>query len=75
MKLRGKVRWFNEIKGFGVLLMPDGRDVYVHSKDILGDGYKTLSENEDVEFEIKPGEKGLHAFEVEKVNSNTNRCR
>jgi cold shock protein len=71
-RLRGKVRWFNEIQGYGVILLPDGRDVFVHYKDIAGEGFRTLSENEIVEFEIKTGRQGLHAFNVEKVNQGDN---
>ena len=72
IRIRGKVRWFNEILGYGVLFMPDGRYVSVHYKDIVGEGFKTLSENEIVEFEIKPDCKGLHACNVEKVNRGDN---
>ena len=52
-----------------------GQDVFVHYKDIEGEGFRTLSENEVVEFEIKTGEKNLHVFKVEKVNSGNNNYR
>jgi CspA family cold shock protein len=64
----GKVKWFNESKGYG-FITPDegGRDVFVHSSAIQGDGYKTLSEGQVVEFEIIQGEKGMQADNVSKV--------
>jgi CspA family cold shock protein len=64
----GKVKWFNESKGYG-FIEPDegGRDVFVHHSAIQGDGYKTLSEGQVVEFEIIQGEKGMQAANVSKV--------
>jgi CspA family cold shock protein len=63
----GKVKWFNESKGYG-FIEPDGggRDVFVHFSAIQGDGYKTLSEGQLVEFEIVQGEKGPQASNVMK---------
>jgi CspA family cold shock protein len=63
----GKVKWFNESKGFG-FIEPDGggRDVFVHYSAIQGEGYKTLSEGQPVEFEIIQGEKGPQASNVSK---------
>ena len=64
----GKVKWFNESKGYG-FIEPEGggRDVFVHFSAIQGDGYKTLSEGQMVEFEIIQGEKGPQASNVLKA--------
>ncbi len=63
----GKVKWFNESKGYG-FIEPDGggRDVFVHYSAIQGEGYKTLSEGQFVEFEVIQGEKGPQASNVMK---------
>jgi CspA family cold shock protein len=63
----GKVKWFNESKGYG-FIEPDGggRDVFVHYSAIQGEGYKTLSEGQAVEFDIIQGEKGPQASNVLK---------
>jgi CspA family cold shock protein len=63
----GKVKWFNESKGYG-FIEPDGggRDVFVHYSAIQGEGYKTLSEGQVVEFDITQGEKGPQAANVLK---------
>jgi CspA family cold shock protein len=63
----GKVKWFNESKGYG-FIEPDGggRDVFVHYSAIQGEGYKTLSEGQVVEFDITQGEKGPQAANVMK---------
>ena len=65
----GKVKWFNESKGYG-FIEPDGggRDVFVHYSAIQGEGYKTLSEGQLVEFEITQGEKGPQAANVVKAS-------
>jgi len=65
----GKVKWFNESKGYG-FIEPDGggRDVFVHYSAIQGDGYKTLSEGQPVEFEITQGDKGPQASNVLKAS-------
>lgn len=64
----GKVKWFNEAKGYG-FIEPDGggRDVFVHYSAIQGEGYKTLSEGQQVEFEVIQGEKGPQASNVSKA--------
>ena len=66
----GKVKWFNESKGYG-FIEPDGggRDVFVHYSAIQGEGYKTLSEGQMVEFELTQGEKGPQASNVMKASS------
>ena len=49
---KGKVKWFNEAKGYGFIQQPEGDDVFVHFSNIVGDGYRTLTEGEMVEFEV-----------------------
>ncbi len=65
----GKVKWFNESKGYG-FIEPDGggRDVFVHYSAIQGEGYKTLSEGQTVDFEVTQGEKGPQAANVMKAS-------
>jgi CspA family cold shock protein len=65
----GKVKWFNESKGYG-FIEPDGggRDVFVHYSAIQGEGYKTLSEGQIVEFDVMQGEKGPQASNVLKTS-------
>ena len=65
-KMIGKVKWFNNVKGYGFIGRDDGPDVFVHYSAILGDGYRTLTEGDSVEFEIVQGPKGLQAANVEK---------
>lgn len=63
----GKVKWFNEAKGFGFITTEDGTDAFVHYSDIEGDGFKTLDEGEAVEFEMSEGPKGAKALAVRKA--------
>lgn len=64
---KGKVKWFNDAKGFGFIEQEGGEDVFVHFSSITMDGFKTLVEGQEVEFEIQSGEKGLHATNVQRV--------
>ena len=64
-KIKGTVKWFNNTKGYGFISHDGGDDVFVHVNDILGEGYKTLSENQSVEFEIGEGKKGPAAKNVQ----------
>lgn len=63
----GKVKWFNDAKGYGFIEQDGGEDVFVHFSSITMDGFKTLAEGQAVEFEIKNGDKGLHAANVQRV--------
>jgi cold shock protein len=64
---RGKVKWFNNQKGYGFITPEEGKDVFVHHTAIQGEGYKSLEEGQEVEFEIKTGPKGEQAVNVTKV--------
>lgn len=64
---RGKVKWFSNQKGYGFITPESGEDVFVHFSAIQGDGYKTLEEGQEVEFEITSGPKGEQAANVTKV--------
>lgn len=66
-KERGKVKWFNNKKGFGFIERENGEDVFVHYSSIVGQGYKTLNEGDTVEFEVVKREKGLQAVNVVKI--------
>ncbi len=66
--VRGRVKWFNESKGFGFISREGGDDLFVHHSSISGEGFKTLQENEEVEFEVGPGRKGEQAVNVRRVN-------
>jgi cold shock protein len=65
--LKGPVKWFNDAKGFGFIEHTTGKDVFVHYSVIEWDGFKTLKDGEEVEYELKAGEKGLHAARVVRV--------
>ena len=64
---KGTVKWFNGTKGFGFIARESGDDVFVHFKSIVGEGYKTLDEGDNVQFDVEQGAKGLQALNVEKV--------
>jgi CspA family cold shock protein len=63
----GKVKWFNDAKGYGFIQREDGEDVFVHFTAIQSDGFKTLAEGQEVEFEVLNGQKGPQAANVLKV--------
>jgi CspA family cold shock protein len=63
----GKVKWFNDAKGYGFIEREDGEDVFVHFTAIQSDGFKTLAEGQEVEFEVLNGQKGPQAANVLKV--------
>lgn len=62
----GKVKWFDNKKGFGFIAQETGQDVFVHHTSILGSGFKTLNEGENVTFEIVNSDKGLKAQNVQR---------
>jgi CspA family cold shock protein len=65
--VQGKVKWFNDSKGFGFLEQQGGEDVFVHFSAISGDGFKTLAEGDEVSFEVVKGPKGLQAANVTRI--------
>ena len=68
-RLQGKVKWFNNSKGYGFIGQEGGADVFVHYSAIQGEGFKTLQEGDTVEFEIVQGQKGPQADKVTKVGN------
>jgi CspA family cold shock protein len=67
MNKRGKVKWFNDKKGYGFIAQEGGRDVFVHFSNVKMEGYKSLAEGQEVEFEIVDGPKGPQAVNVMRV--------
>lgn len=66
--IRGKVKWFNNQKGYGFIVAEQGgTDIFVHYSVIQGDGYKTLAPGQDVQFELVKGDKGEQAQNVSKI--------
>ena len=68
MKVQGRVKWFNNTKGYGFIGREDGADVFVHYSAIAADGFRSLNEGDLVEFEITQGQKGPQASNVTKVS-------
>jgi CspA family cold shock protein len=69
---KGTVKWFNEAKGYGFIKRQSGEDVFVHFKSIIGEGFRTLKEGEEVEFEVEQGPKGLQAKNVTRLGTRAN---
>jgi len=67
LEMKGVVKWFNDTKGYGFVTLEDGGEVFVHYSAIMTDGYKTLNEGEEVEFEVREGPKGLQAANVTRL--------
>lgn len=67
MMTTGSVKWFDRKKGYGFIVGPDGRDVFVHYSSIQGDGFRTLRDGESVEYEMIETQKGLQANQVCQV--------
>ncbi|MFQ5532377.1 MAG: cold shock domain-containing protein [Candidatus Methylomirabilales bacterium] len=67
VRLTGKVKWFNDAKGYGFIERPDGDDVFVHYTAIVGTGFRSLTEGQEVEFDIVDGPKGKQAANVSKL--------
>ncbi len=65
--MKGKVKWFSNQKGYGFITTEDGKDVFVHHTAILGEGYKSLNEGQEVEFDVTSGPKGQQASNVRKL--------
>jgi CspA family cold shock protein len=64
---KGRVKWFNPKKGYGFITSDDGKEVFVHFSSLQGEGFKSLREGDEVEFEITEGEKGEQASNVVKL--------
>ena len=62
----GRVKWFNDAKGFGFITQDGGEDVFVHFSAVVAQGFKSLTEGDQVEFEVTRGPKGLQATNVRK---------
>lgn len=67
MLTRGQVKWFDPKKGYGFILGPAGQDVFVHYSQIQGDGFRSLKDGEDVEYELIQSDKGYQARTVSRV--------
>lgn len=66
-RLKGTVKWFDAKKGFGFVLSPEGKDVFVHFSSIEDEGFRTLKDGEVVEYELVTGDKGLSAKSVRRI--------
>ncbi|MBF0515776.1 MAG: cold-shock protein [Nitrospirae bacterium] len=68
MSFKGKVKWFNETKGYGFIQKEDGKDIFVHYSAIQGSGYKSLKEGQSVTFDVVEEDKGPKAANVQKAD-------
>lgn len=66
-RINGRVKWFNDVKGYGFIERDGGPDVFVHFSAIQAEGFRTLKPNDQVEFDLEDGPKGLHASNVTRV--------
>lgn len=64
---KGMVKWFSDRKGYGFIEQKDGPDLFVHYSDILSDGFKSLVEGQDVEFDVEDGKRGPKAINVKRL--------
>lgn len=65
--MKGTVKWFNDSKGYGFIEQPDGDDIFVHFSAIEAEGFRTLAEGEEVEFEVRDSDRGKQAANVVKA--------
>lgn len=65
--MKGKVKWFNDSKGYGFITPEEGSDVFVHHTSVKMEGFKSLKEGDEVEFEVVPSDKGSKAANVVKI--------
>lgn len=65
----GKIKWFDNKKGFGFIAQSSGQDVFVHHSSIVGAGFKTLNEGDEVSFDVVTSDKGLKAQNVQRVQA------
>lgn len=68
MPEKGKIKWFSDAKGYGFIEREEGEDVFVHFTAIVGEGFRTLKEGQEVEFEVVQGEKGPQAENVTVIS-------
>jgi len=66
--VKGSVKWFNDQKGYGFVTQEDGTDIFVHFSAIQGEGFKTLHEGQEVEFDVTDGPKGAQASNVRSIS-------
>jgi len=69
LALKGPVKWFDPKKGYGFIVGPEGQDVFVHYSQIQGDGFRSLKDGEQVEYELVEGDKGYQAREVHRAGA------
>ena len=70
MATRSRVKWFDPKKGFGFIEGPSGHDVFVHFSQIRGEGFRSLKDGEEVEYELVEGDKGMQAQDVQRVGGD-----